>query len=153
MKAIISGPGVALIIFGVVVWRYSDPLSTIFARLKRAKIFGHEIEVYAPQQLPEPTEQLAPVSSQEISTPAPAVELPPDLRNDPLAPNSIAFIKNDAIQTYRIFSAVTRELHFERIFSNIFGTQISLLEQLQTDSARLFTNEQLSHSPQLLKIC
>jgi hypothetical protein len=78
-------------------------------------------------------------------------EMPDILKDDPYAEEQIQMAKDDPYSYVAKFKRVSFELHYERIFQWIYGTQVKLLQQLAlTDEAysvndlSKFDNEHLS---------
>jgi len=138
IKVILSWPPMAVLIAGLVIWRFRTPISDFLNRSVEANIFGQAIKAVPPREQQQKTaraseDPIAKAAEEQIdesAKPAQALQLPPELANDPQAAIAVAWVQNNPATTVIEYRRLLFSYNAERLFNSIFGTQIWLLNFL-----------------------
>ena len=157
VKIIFSWPPIALIIALFLGTRFRTSVDNLIQRVVGGEFLGQRFTAAAPNQQSDtapgtidklteaanrPTNSIAVenTETQEISL----TNLPPELSGDPNAVNAVNYVKTHPIETVIEYKRVVFAHTSEKLFRKIFGTQIELLEYLQSMPDKIVTLAQLA---------
>lgn len=130
LKIFISWPVAFLVIVAMLVFNFKNPISKWIERAHVKGSWGDKtIEVNPGQISPNGVDPLAKTASEEAlpTTTTTFNEVPPELRNEPNIISIIDLAKRDPIQVIKDYFLVHYAYRHERIFNQIYGSQIALL--------------------------
>lgn len=137
-KVLLSWPPIALVIAILFIARFRGAIDDFLKRLVEGNIFGQRFKAVPPQQVASngATEDRLALAAEATPHPAagqagqPPVSLPPELVGDPLASAAVAYVQSNPAQTFIEYKRVLFAYNSERLFAQIYGTQVALLEFL-----------------------
>jgi hypothetical protein len=117
LKAFMSWPSIVLILGLVFIHKYQAALTGFIGRLVRGQLYGVMLEASQPIDQQKKAEQIEPVATLPQAQPGSSVE---------------DYVRNNPTEVITEFQKVFNGYWFERCYHLLFGSQITLLEHLQT---------------------
>ncbi|MDR6582898.1 hypothetical protein HBH1_01168 [Herbaspirillum sp. BH-1] len=139
-KVMFGWPPMALLISLVAMNKFKPAIDDLLMRLTSGEFLGQKIQAAAPKDSPQGAvtapEPIVPSVDGHLSTKDQRAalkaqveeeSLPAELANDPLARGAIAYVQENPVQTVIEYKRVAIALAAERLYAQIYGTQIALL--------------------------
>ncbi|RVU42848.1 hypothetical protein [Rubrivivax rivuli] len=133
----------ALVIAVLFIWRFRSAIDDFLKRVVEGNIFGQAFKAIPPAQQSTATsateDRLATAADNAVRPAEPQARqdpaaVPPELAQDPSAPAALRYIQENPGQTLLEYRRVLFAYHSERLFTRIYGTQITMLEYLKSNA-------------------
>lgn len=154
VKIIFSWPPIALIIALFLGTRFKTSVDNLMQRIVGGEILGQRFTAAAPNQqsntAPGTIDKLMEaanrptnsITAENVTTEE--INSHPELSGDPNAVNAVNYVKTHPIETVIEYKRVVFAHTSEKLFKTIFGTQIELLEYLQSMPDKIITLAELT---------
>jgi len=141
VKVVLSWPPIALVIAILLTFTFRKAIEDFLKRLVSARIMGNEFNAPHREQQQESkgvgedlfakaVEAQPTVAADSVAPQHPQPPLPPELANDPQGIAAVDYARKNPIQTVIEYRRINSLYRAEWLMNRIYGTQISLLEQL-----------------------
>lgn len=144
VKVVLGWPPIALVIAILLTVTFRGAIEDFLKRLVSGRIMGSEFNAVPPREQQQESKIVsedplakaveAQSGSDSASVAHPQSQLPPELANDPQAVAAVDYVRNNPVQTVVEYRRVNSFYKAEWLMNRLYGTQISLLEQMAANA-------------------